>query len=72
MTTATLPRLTAYPESLRRVSRFVADFIGGVLEAREIEARYFQLTRMTNAELARMGLARQDIPRAAVFGVAGL
>ena len=33
--------------------------------------RYEQLSRLTNAELARLGLTRYDIPRAAVNGIAG-
>ena len=33
--------------------------------------RYERLSRMSNAELARFGLTRQDIPRATVNGIKG-
>ncbi len=41
------------------------------MEGREIATRYERLSRLTNAELARLGLTRQDIPRVAVNGLAG-
>ena len=72
MTTATLPRLSTPTARPIRAFRFLADLIGGVIEAREIEQRYHELTRLSNAELAHLGLTRQDIPRAAVFGLAGI
>jgi uncharacterized protein YjiS (DUF1127 family) len=72
MTTATLPRLSAPSARPIRALRFLVDLVAGVMEAREIEARYYHLTRLSNAELARLGLTRQDIPRAAVFGRAGI
>ena len=36
-----------------------------------MEMRYERLSRMSNAELARLGLTRQDIPRVAVNGLKG-
>jgi uncharacterized protein YjiS (DUF1127 family) len=72
MTTATLPRLSTPSERPIGALRFLTDFVRGVIEAREIEARYYQLTRMSNTELAQLGLTRQDIPRAAVFGLASV
>jgi uncharacterized protein YjiS (DUF1127 family) len=42
------------------------------MEGREIATRYERLSRLTNAELARLGLTRQDITRVAVNGRAGL
>jgi uncharacterized protein YjiS (DUF1127 family) len=72
MTTATLPRLSTPAARPIRAFQFLADVVGGVIEARQIEQRYHQLTRLSNAELARLGLTRQDIPRAAVFGLAGV
>ena len=69
MTTTTLPRL-ARTERPNRLFGFLSAVIGGVIEAREIVARYNQLCDMSNAELAALGLSRQDIPRAAVFGLA--
>jgi uncharacterized protein YjiS (DUF1127 family) len=70
MTTTTLLRLATTPERPNRLFGFFSAVIGGVIEAREIEARYNQLSHMSNAELAALGLSRQDIPRAAVFGLA--
>jgi uncharacterized protein YjiS (DUF1127 family) len=72
MTTATLPHLSTPAARPNSAFRFLADLVSGVMEAREIEQRYHQLTRLSNAELARLGLTRQDIPRAAVFGRAGI
>jgi hypothetical protein len=73
MTTATLPRLlTPAPGLVHKLLRTVGIVLDGVLEAREIAARYERLSHMSNIELARLGLTRHDIPRAAVNGVAGL
>jgi uncharacterized protein YjiS (DUF1127 family) len=69
MTTVTLPRLSTPAARPTRAFRFLADLIGGVIEARQIEQRYHELTRLSNVELARLGLTRQDIPRAAVLGL---
>ena len=71
MTTATL-RLPALPGWTVQLSQTVADVVGGIIEARAIASRYERLVRMSNTELARLGLTRQDIPSAAVNGVAGL
>ena len=67
MTTATLPRLST--ERPNRLFGFLSAVIGGVVEARQIESRYSQLSNLSNTELAALGLTRQDIPRAAVFGI---
>jgi hypothetical protein len=73
MTTATLPRLlTPVPGFLHKLLRSVGIVLGGVLEAREIAVRYERLSHMSTIELARLGLTRRDISRAAVNGVAGL
>jgi hypothetical protein len=70
MTTAALPRLAAAPRP--RFVQFAVDVLEGVMEGREMAYRYERLRRLSGAELARFGLTRQDIPRAAVNGVAGL
>jgi uncharacterized protein YjiS (DUF1127 family) len=44
-------------------------FFEGIAEGRQMEMRYERLRRMSNAELARLGLTRQDIPRVAVNGL---
>ena len=73
MTTATLSRLpTLMPSLPRKLLRSIGIVLDGVLEAREIAARYDRLSHMSNIELAHLGLTRHDIPRAAVNGVAGL
>jgi hypothetical protein len=68
MTTATLPRLETSHLGLGEV---VTAFFEGIAEGRDIAARYERLARLSNTELARLGLTRQDIPRAAVNGIKG-
>ena len=46
-------------------------FFEGIVEGRQMEMRYERLSRMSNSELARLGLTRQDIPRVAVNGLKG-
>ncbi len=70
MTTTTLP-LASEPRPFA-FGRVVTAFFEGVVEGREIATRYERLRHMSDAALARLGLTRQDIPRAAVNGVAGL
>jgi hypothetical protein len=72
MTTATLPRQSLAPRVPAKLLQSIGLVLDGVLEAREIAGRYDRLSLMSNAELAGLGLTRQDIPRAAVDGVAGL
>jgi hypothetical protein len=72
MTTATLARLPSLPNWAVQFARYVTDVVAGVVEAREIAIRYERLTHLSNTDLARLGLTRQDIPNAAVNGVAGL
>ena len=43
-------------------------FLQGVREANEIASRYEQLSRLSDAELARRGVTRTDIPRIALRG----
>jgi uncharacterized protein YjiS (DUF1127 family) len=69
MTTATLPRLSTPAGRPLGLFRFLATVVEGVIEARAIEHRYNELSRLSNTELARLGLTRQDIARAAVFGI---
>jgi uncharacterized protein YjiS (DUF1127 family) len=71
MTTATLPRLARPSSGPARLIRLIADFIDGVREGNAMAYRYERLSRMSNAELARLGLTRLDIPQAVVNGTAG-
>jgi hypothetical protein len=66
MTTATL----ALPRQRRlRVVEFFTDTFAGLRDGLRISRRYHELAAMTDAELARLGLARKDIARAAVQSV---
>lgn len=48
--------------------RYFLRFRSGVREGQAIAARYDQLSRMSHGELARHGLTRHDIHRAALTG----
>jgi len=72
MATATLPRLTTPTTRPSGLFRYVAEFVEGVIEAREIATRYDRLSRMSTSELVRIGLTRADIAQAAVAGFKGL
>jgi len=45
-----------------------ADFCAGARQGRDIEARYHALSRRSTPDLARLGLTRADIARAALTG----
>ena len=69
MAATTLPRLkTGSHHSLTEIA---AAFFEGIVEGRDIATRYARLSRLSNSELARLGLTRQDIPSAAVNGLKG-
>ena len=69
MTTTTLPRLDT--GSHHTLGEIAVAFFEGIVEGRQMEMRYERLSRMSNSELARLGLTRQDIPRVAVNGLKG-
>ena len=46
------------PDTLARVVTHLGQLIEGAREGQEIEARYFELSRLSGAELARRGLQR--------------
>ena len=71
MTALTLATLAREATWLKTIARFFADVVAGIREAREIEQRYVTLSRLSDAALARRGLTREDIPRAAVTGKIG-
>ena len=66
MTTLTL---AAGAKPFRAITNFLADFFAGLREAREIRERYERLARLSDAQLARLGIDRQSIPQAAVRGI---
>jgi uncharacterized protein YjiS (DUF1127 family) len=51
-----------------RVSTLLADYAAGIRDARRAAAQYERLSQMSNSELARLGLSRQDIARMAFIG----
>ena len=70
MTTLTLPFPSGRGARARRFSvlRFFNDFADGVRDGLELARRYDTLTAMSDAELARIGLRREDIPQATLRG----
>jgi hypothetical protein len=70
MTTATLPLPSGRGTGARRFSilGFLNDFADGVRDGLELARRYDTLTAMSDVELARLGLRRQDIPQATLRG----
>ncbi|HKS86440.1 MAG TPA: hypothetical protein VJR71_13250 [Pseudolabrys sp.] len=66
---ASLPGMTT--EGSSYVAHFTAwwgQFAQGAREGREIAARYHALSRLSTHDLARRGLTRQAIARAALTG----
>jgi hypothetical protein len=53
---------------LSRIAAWCTHFVEGVPEGQEIAARYNALARLSTPELARHGLNRQMIARAALTG----
>jgi hypothetical protein len=71
MTTLTLPfpsgRGGAHTKRFS-ILRFLNDFADGVRDGMELARRYDTLTAMSDSELARIGLRREDIPQATLRG----
>jgi len=53
---------------LSRTAAWCTHFAEGIREGQEIAARYHALSRLSTPELARRGLDRQTIARAALTG----
>jgi hypothetical protein len=68
MTTLALPRAARGFPRLRRFFGAVSEFLAGIRLARAMAARYNTLSRLSDAELARRGIAREDIPGLVVNG----
>ena len=49
-------------------TRFIADLRAGIREGRDIQRRYDGLRHLSNTDLARRGLTRDGIIRAALTG----
>jgi len=48
--------------------RLVLDLINGFREAQAISYRYAQLSHLSDAELTKLGMRREDLPRIALNG----
>ncbi len=70
MTSLTLPFPSGRGRGTERVGllRFLNGLADGLREGLELARRYDRLTAMSDAELARIGLRRKDIPRATFAG----
>jgi hypothetical protein len=68
MTTLALPGLVRGGSRLKRFFGAVSEFLAGIRLARAMAARYNTLSRLSDVELARRGIAREDIPRVVVNG----
>ena len=70
MTTLTLPFPSGRGTPAQRFGflRFFNDFADGLREGLELARRYDTLASMSDSELARLGLRREDVPQAALAG----
>jgi hypothetical protein len=70
MTTLALPFPSGRGAGTRRFSilRFFHDCADGLREGIALAKRYDTLSSMTDSELARLGLRREDIPQATLAG----
>jgi hypothetical protein len=71
MTTITVRAGTATGRFDAAFSAFVgfcADFCAGARQGQEMAARYKELSRKSTPDLAKIGLTRSEIPRAALTG----
>jgi uncharacterized protein YjiS (DUF1127 family) len=69
MTTLALNHLIqGTPAFLLRLGRSVSAFLEGIGEARAMAEKFKTLSRMTDAELARYGIRRDQIPQAVMAG----
>lgn len=66
----TVSRTGFVRDSLRRaaIARFLAGLPGEVEERNDIAERYAALTKLSDGELAALGIEREDVPRVAVLG----
>jgi hypothetical protein len=68
MTTLALPFPSGRHTRRSGARQYVADFFSGLREGLALAARYDQLSSKSDSELARLGLRREDIPRAVLAG----
>lgn len=68
MNTAVLTSPISRPDRPNRFLAPLKTLFEGVQEGRRLAASYDRLTRLSNSELARLGLAREEIPQAVAHG----
>ncbi|MFS8037070.1 hypothetical protein ACI7BZ_08905 [Xanthobacter sp. AM11] len=51
-----------------RMGAAVSEFFSAVAEARRMADRYEHLSHMSNSELARLGISREEIPQVVARG----
>lgn len=68
MSSLTMPFPSGRGTRRTGILRFLADLASGIREGLALAARYDKLARMNDSELARIGLRREDLPRAALTG----
>jgi uncharacterized protein YjiS (DUF1127 family) len=68
MTTAVLTATTSRAFSFARLKSAWSLLQDGLSEGRRLHASYDRLRRLSDSELARMGLAREEIPQAVAHG----
>jgi hypothetical protein len=68
MTAMTFPFPSGRGTRRMGVLQFISECIEGLHDGLALAARYDSLARKSDAELARLGLRREDIPRAALAG----
>jgi len=68
MTSLTLPFPSGRPARGSGIMRFLNGLADGLREGVALAARYDDLANKSDEELARLGLRRQDVPRAALLG----
>jgi hypothetical protein len=68
MSTITLNSPARSASPFRKVFQVFAEFVEGAREARAIATRYESLSRLSDNQLAKRGLTRNEVPQAAVTG----
>jgi hypothetical protein len=68
MTTLALPALVRGMPRIKRLFGAVSEFLAGIRLAQAMAGRYDSLSRLSDVELTRRGIAREDIPRIVVNG----
>ncbi len=67
MNTLTLPFPSGRDAGRTGILRFLSGLVEGIRDGLVLAARYDRLACMSDTELARLGLRREDVPRAALI-----